>query len=234
MFQLVFFCALVVSDPTVTVDGETVIMGERGEMISLSLPADVDARYRWSIQGGFKAYAVDAESGTLYISMPASDVEVDLILAPNDLDKRIEITRYRLKYSGNPEPDGDDENTPTPDDGKTEEYDGPNHHGIGEYAWDQTRDMTASERDIAHDVFQKAAGHLRGYGGIRYIGSEVPSDSSDNVFYWLRNNLPKSSHGIVSELELLKLKRLTLNEFEAAFDEAIQAFAERKQRNEKT
>lgn len=224
MLNFILLCTLAITAPEIN-SGDIIILAERGDLVALELPSDLEARTRWVVQDDFSGFGVDSSSGTLYVSMPSHSLTIDLIIAPHNLDERIQIRRYKIQHNGEPSPEPEPQPTPVPEPAPPADYFGPNEHGIGVTAWELGKELSPSIVEDTKDVIGRAAGHLRGYDGILYIGSEVDADSDKIVFDWMRSKLHPDAVGIVQELEDLRDKKLNLQEWEEAFDEAIQALA---------
>lgn len=225
MLNFILLITLVHCTPLGLNSGDVVVPAERGELVAIELPSDLEARTRWIVQDDFSGFKVDPSSGTLYVSMPSHSLDVDLVIAPHNLDERIRIRRFKIQHTGEPSPEPEPQPKPVPEPVPPADYFGPNEHGVGVTTWELGKELSPSIVEDTKDIIGRAAGHLRGYGGLLYIGSEVDADSDKIVFEWMRSKLHPDAVGIVQELEDLRDKKINLQEWEEAFDEAIQALA---------
>lgn len=224
---LLAVAALLPSDYTVNTSNDAAdtveINANPGDLVSINPVTVENARTHWLTPEGFEQFQIDRDSGTLYVAMPKRNLEFTLVIAPNDLDERIQIKRFRLLVGGHPDPDDPDpeptpDPTPDPEPEPVDEYDGPNTHGVGKIAYRAASEISSDRRILAADLYRVAKERLQGVGGVLFISSPNPDE---NVFGWLAVMGQEWQLPIDKAIQDRDPAGLKLSDWLKVFDEAI-------------
>ncbi len=188
--------------------GETVeIKVQSGEMVHIH-PAELEGRIGWAVvDDTFKNYRIDEQSKVLYLA-PQRSVDFLLVVAPLDVDARIEIYRYRILV-GSPDPDVDPEPSPVPP-VPVDEYTGPNDYGLGIIAYEASRAISDEAKQKAIVQIDTGIKRLQGVGGILFISSP---NSRDSIFKYMRDNLDSWCDPVIDAMEAKKNDPLRLKDW---------------------
>lgn len=195
------------------------IAAQPGDLVSVDPSSVLDARTEWVVPEQFKQYQVDPQSGTIYIATPKGPLEFILVISPNDLDKRLQIRRFRIGGGGHPDPDDDDtEPTPDPTPDPSGEYDGLNTYGIGGIAYKASQGVSGDRLRMSLGILETGRDHLQGKNGtVLFIDSP---DSERNVFRWMELSSSDWFDPVVQEMEKLKSPEMRLADWIKVFQEA--------------
>lgn len=112
-------------------------------------------------------------------------IRVQLILL--DAEQRVKDIRVVIVQVGSPDKPVDPPNPPPVDD-ETEpkdEYNGENETGMGVISYENTP-KDSPYKDSVADLMDKAAGHLKGFGGLKLIRADKPMRGTDlELYVWL-------------------------------------------------
>lgn len=111
-----------------------------------------------------------------------------------DAEQRVKDIRVSIVQVGSPDKPVDPPNPPPIDDETDEndpkpEYDGLNETGMGAVSYENCPKDDVYKASVA-DLMAKAAGHLRGYGGLKVIKSVGLRAGTDyEIYVWLDNQM---------------------------------------------